>query len=184
MSYIKQGKAFSVAEAMIALLIGSIALGMAAPMITKQVKVQNFSDAQFRISRDYMVPRGAVMFFNLESCPDKWSEVPSSWANSFLMIKNTDDSSRELASFEADSIPNITGIANVGHHTDNKTPETGTDGNAFYFGGGNKYKGPDAVDGNNQLLYFDASRVAEVYGRLNHGDLRPKNVALIACQKD
>ena len=31
-------KAFSVAEAMIALLIGSVALGMAAPMITKQIK--------------------------------------------------------------------------------------------------------------------------------------------------
>ncbi len=42
-------KAFSVAEAMIALLIGSVALGMAAPMITKQIKSQNISDTQFRI---------------------------------------------------------------------------------------------------------------------------------------
>ena len=42
-------KAFSVAEAMIALLIGSVALGMAAPMITKQIKAQNMTDAQFRL---------------------------------------------------------------------------------------------------------------------------------------
>lgn len=42
-------KGFSVAEAMIALLIGSIALGMAAPMITKQIKQNNFSDTQIRV---------------------------------------------------------------------------------------------------------------------------------------
>lgn len=52
-SFFNKLKAFSVAEAMIALLIGSIALGMAAPMITKQIKQNNFSDTQFQvINRD------------------------------------------------------------------------------------------------------------------------------------
>lgn len=41
--------AFSVAEAMIALLIGSVALGMAAPMITKQIKQNTLTDAQFQM---------------------------------------------------------------------------------------------------------------------------------------
>ena len=41
MNGVKMGNkktAFSVAEAMMALLIGSVALGAAAPMITKQIK--------------------------------------------------------------------------------------------------------------------------------------------------
>ena len=42
-------KAFSVAEAFIVLLIGSIALGMSAPMITKQIKAQNMTDTQFQV---------------------------------------------------------------------------------------------------------------------------------------
>ena len=45
----KKIKAFSVAEAMTALLIGSIALGAAAPMITKQIKQNNFSNAQTQV---------------------------------------------------------------------------------------------------------------------------------------
>lgn len=47
-------KGFSVAEAMIALLIGSVALGMAAPMITKQIKQSNFADAQARLFNQRM----------------------------------------------------------------------------------------------------------------------------------
>lgn len=43
---IKSLKAFSVAEAMIALLIGTIALGMSAPMITKTMKNSDFSSLQ------------------------------------------------------------------------------------------------------------------------------------------
>ena len=42
----KSKKAFSLAEAMIALLIGSLILGVSAPMISKQIKYNNFSDAQ------------------------------------------------------------------------------------------------------------------------------------------
>ena len=45
-------RAFSVAEAFIVLLVGSIALGMSAPMITKQIKFQNMTDAQVRLIND------------------------------------------------------------------------------------------------------------------------------------
>ena len=38
--------AFSIAEAMIVFLVVSIVLGMSAPMISKQIKYNNFSDAQ------------------------------------------------------------------------------------------------------------------------------------------
>lgn len=77
-------KGFSVAEAMIALLIGSIALGMAAPMITKQVKSQSLADSQMQILQDQInelrenqsnIDSGAVMFFRRTSCPDGWSII-------------------------------------------------------------------------------------------------------------
>ena len=71
-------KAFSVAEAMIALLIGSIALGMAAPMITKQVKQNNYVDAERRIidnKINNIIPNGAIMFFRTSPCPDGWAPV-------------------------------------------------------------------------------------------------------------
>ena len=42
-------RAFSVAEAMIALLIGSLILGFSAPMITKQLKHNNFTSIQTQI---------------------------------------------------------------------------------------------------------------------------------------
>ena len=48
-NYKNSKKAFSVAEATIALLIGSVALGMAAPMITKQIKSNNMADTQSRV---------------------------------------------------------------------------------------------------------------------------------------
>ncbi len=80
-------KAFSVAETMIALLIGTLVLGFSAPMITKQLKHNDYSDAQAQIinrrieklveSNNVLkqeieplknssggVPKGTVAFFN------------------------------------------------------------------------------------------------------------------------
>ena len=42
-------KAFSIAEALIALLIGSLILGMSAPLITKQLKHNSFTDIQAQL---------------------------------------------------------------------------------------------------------------------------------------
>ena len=41
--------AFSIAEAFIMLLIVSVALGAAAPMVTKQIKHNNLSDVQMQV---------------------------------------------------------------------------------------------------------------------------------------
>jgi len=79
-------KGFSVAEATIALLIGSIVLGMAAPMITKQIKYNNMSDVQTQVLssrierleeqiREFKVPSGTIAFFNSNACPEYWSPV-------------------------------------------------------------------------------------------------------------
>ncbi len=83
----KSIKAFSIAEAMIALLIGTIVLGFSAPMISRQLKHNNYSDAQAQIINKRIdkliesnnalkqeietlkkssggVPKGTVAFFN------------------------------------------------------------------------------------------------------------------------
>ena len=46
---LSSAKAFSVAEAMIAVLIASIVLGMSAPMISRQLKRNNMNDVQFQV---------------------------------------------------------------------------------------------------------------------------------------
>ena len=96
-------KAFSVAEAMIALLIGSVALAAAAPMITKQLKTQNFTDTQFRVIMDRLerleqnsgqIPEGTVAFFSsnvvaqsaTNPCPAGWSMAPASWKGRFFKM--------------------------------------------------------------------------------------------------
>ena len=61
---------------MIALLIGSVALGMAAPMITKQIKTQNMTDTQNRVLaqriqelEEELLPEGMIRFFYDRACP-------------------------------------------------------------------------------------------------------------------
>ena len=71
-------KAFSVAEAMIALLIGSVALGMAAPMITKQIKTQNTADVERRLINDRIertIPQGVIVMWS-----GSITNIPSGWA--------------------------------------------------------------------------------------------------------
>ncbi len=121
-------KAFSVAEAMIALLIGSVALGMAAPMITKQIKAQNMTDTQFRIinDRNYdlleriseleniieglgTIPAGAVMYFDSATCPNGWEPLTNSRPNSKgAFIRNIGDTNT-LGTYQQNAAPNISG---------------------------------------------------------------------------
>ena len=66
-------KTFSIAEVTIALLIGSLILGMTAPMISKQIKNNNSSDAQISIllrrienlerNNTTPIPAGSIIFF-------------------------------------------------------------------------------------------------------------------------
>ncbi len=60
-------RGFSIAEAMITLLIVSIMLAAMAPIMSKR-RVSGGSSTSG-------VPAGAIMFFDLDSCPPTWTAV-------------------------------------------------------------------------------------------------------------
>ncbi len=76
-NYNKKYIGFSVAEMAIALLIGSLILGAAAPLITKQIKNEGSSTIEREILIKNLFPKGAIMFFERtdKKCPDGWSPV-------------------------------------------------------------------------------------------------------------
>ncbi len=207
-------KAFSVAEATIALLIGSIALGMAAPMITKQIKQSNFTDTQFRLinnqndrlrdsinntndiidellarieeleNNNESTPAGAIMYFDLSKCPDGWTELTKKYPKA----ANT-------------FIRNKSGTSRaLGHWQQNAAPEiNGTfDGNtnddglkaktgAFYTVSTQNRGGDGAAGGG--TVGFKASLSSAAYGRKDEKgvvatEVRPDNVAFLACRKN
>jgi len=93
-------KAFSLAEAMIVILIGTIALGMAAPMITKQLKNETLTNTQMQILQRQIdvlkanqggVPVGAVMFFDLPRCPTGWDFVGDEYIGHYPRIVGESD---------------------------------------------------------------------------------------------
>ena len=74
-------KAFSIAEALVALLIGSIILGLSAPMISKQLKHNNLADvqAQFfsaeieKLKNKREVPVGTIVMWGGTNIPSDWA---------------------------------------------------------------------------------------------------------------
>ena len=61
---------FSVAEAMVALAIGGVVLGMSAPLISRHVKNQDYSDAQIRALSAHLVPKGSIIMWSGFNIPD------------------------------------------------------------------------------------------------------------------
>ena len=122
-------KAFSVAEAMIALLIGSLALGMAAPMITKNIKVQGTADAQIRVLikrieelENRLEPEGKVTFFYDRTCPTGWSQIKANDGSSldghYIRLSTVSD---DIGNTLDPSLPNIKGgFPGVGNFYDEK----------------------------------------------------------------
>lgn len=68
-------RGFSIAEAMMTLLIVSIMLAAMAPIMSKR-RVSGGSSTSG-------VPEGAIMFFNLNRCPPTWSRLSNNNNNNF-----------------------------------------------------------------------------------------------------
>ncbi len=189
-------KAFSVAEVAIALLIGSIMLGMAAPMITKQMKNENIESVQIEILKKTIIPSGAIMFFDRADCPDGWDPLNSKYNGRYFKVagnyticdkdgENSDgtcvgsaavtvtDNNRGV--FSGDAIRNIEGhfssyeMGRYGVSTYTSGPFTVTNGTAH---------GASEHSGTNPVFWFDASRVVPTAD-----ENRPRSVSMLACVK-
>ena len=242
-SNFKNVYAFSIAEALVALLIGSLILGASAPMISKQLKHNNFTDVQASIINkkvevvekertkntndisnmkgdigdinkaleDYgieveknikniesleesldskvsttelaseikklkkeleskFVPAGSIMFFDLAVCPSGWTALNTGGA----FIRDVGGYAANRGVSQADGVPNLKGWVTAGNN------QAG-DGTLFkvtstYAGASKKGSSDLAVD-------FDASRYSSVY-KNGLKEVRPKNVAYLACKKN
>ncbi len=110
-------RAFSVAEAMIALLIGTIVLGFSAPMITKTLKKQESSDLQIKVLlkkiddlEKKVEPEGMVKLFYNTNCPTGWSQIKANDGSSldghYIRLST---SSANIGQTLEPSLPNIIG---------------------------------------------------------------------------
>jgi len=187
-------KAFSVAEAMIALLIGSLVLGYSAPMIAGQIKHNNMSDVQAQVlnrkieelrSTQANIPSGAVMYFDLASCPVDWSPLSTIYPNAAnAFIRNQSGSGRALGDWQQNAAPNI--IGSFGPIT------TGYLSNANPYSSGSVYLSSNSLAGGRggsdlrriSSMNFDASRSSSAYGRDDSTEVRPDNIVLLACRKN
>ncbi len=164
-------KAFSIAEMAIAMVIGSIILGMAAPMITKQMKNENIESVQLEIIKKTLIPSGAIMFFDRAECPDGWTALNSDGA----FIRDIGGEADERGVIQECGVPNLKGWNGVG--------DDGR-GDGVLFKLNTSIIGGDSGDGGNDLAVdFDASRYSSVY-KDGLNEVRPKNIAYLACKKN
>ncbi len=287
---LKPAKAFSVAEAMIALLIGTLVLGFSAPMISKQLKHNDFTSIQTQILNkkienvddksdanagkisgildgkdvaayvDYiksledkiadieaitnntniqniingtsqqknydsdisslttqlslkassstvsslqttvrtidsdltaletdvteleddikkLVPSGAVMYFDLASCPSGWTALSSKYpkaANAF--IRNQSGSGRNIGNWQQNAAPNVEGSFYALDQIDSYT-------GAFYRAGSRTGGWGGAGQYTYRQQYLDMSRYSSVY-KDDVTEIRPDNIVLLACRKN
>lgn len=138
------------------------------------------------------VPSGAVMAFRLAACPAQWTEYAAAYGRFIRGIDKSGrqvdpDGQRPLESAQEDAIRNITGsISGVSGAGNRAWPwgfRPGTVGAfsvPYEFGTYNVYNGDyNPQGGVGVSANFDASRVVATAA-----DNRPKNIALLYCQKN
>ncbi len=196
---LSSAKAFSVAEAMIAVLIGSIVLGMSAPMISSQLKRNNMNDVQFQVlnkkiqdlqaevrANNNVFPSGFLMM-TFGSCPTTgWSDVSSDYEGRFLKVSSTAETIHD-AVFPEHS------------HGAGFFSQSGNDDAYFWYKGTNTYKLKYAYNTRwvaGEAGYVDAKNKAandsisygivttkEIYDA-DANTLEPKSITVKVCRKN
>lgn len=159
-------KGFSVAEAMITLLIVSLALAAAAPMFTKKAKTDN-------VSVQVVIPSGMIAYFDLTTCPDGWVKLDSKYDGAF--IRNIGGNAAAQGIVQPSGAPNITGWFGIKYSLNS--------GGAFY-NTSNYTNTAKQKSGNTSIgeVQFDASRASSVYTN-GLDEVRPTNFSALACKK-
>ena len=144
-----------------------------------------------------LVPSGAVMYFDLDTCPKGWSELSSKYPNAAnAFIRNLSGSGRTVGNWQQNAAPNITGGIST---TDEYKYYVNENGKKDIYGAFKK----EQVNSDNSIQYevagsratggskyiFDASKSNAAYGRKDASnvaasEVRPDNIVLLACRKN
>lgn len=170
---------------MITLLIVSIAMAASAPLISRQMKnnmVRNLAPAAAA-----EMPTGAVVAFDLETCPPGWVALTSVYGDSGgTFIRNVGGNAESRGVVQLDGVPNIKGEFPAddayGQATMNDMETVRGAFNGKIRTVGRSIDSPTGTFDAKYGIDFDASRVSEVYGR-SESEVRPKNIAFLYCRK-
>ncbi len=181
---------------------GNVGIGSTSPAqkldVAGTIRSSNggfqFPDNSMQITAA-IIPSGAVISFNLDVCPAGWSEYTPAYG---LFIRGIDksgakidpDGPRSRASLQGDAVRNITGtLYGVNGGYGKAWPwgfRAGSNG-AFVVKKGeppyNPYGGGEyrPEGGSGPAAEFDASQAPNV---VTASENRPKNIALLYCQKN
>ena len=135
------------------------------------------------------VPSGAVMYFDLPACPSGWTPLANKYSSaSGAFIRNLGESGRQLGSYQGSAVPDIDLALRIDYSGGSRT------GNLTKYGNDDNNCGSVVPNGGADEPMFNMKDV-DVYHRA--GDLiksnvynkdvkevRPNNVALLACRKN
>lgn len=185
-------KAFSVAEAMVTLLITSIALAAAAPIISRNIKNSTTAniniDAQIQHLVNEQLPVGAVILFDGATCPKHWAPLSNKYSGAAgAFIRNTGGTAGNLGVVQVAQLPNIKGSLET-------TSESGWNGSSFdtaYSTSSGAFSRSTRTSGwrvqgsryekNGVKFDFNANRSNSTY--VDNGEVRPRNISLLYCRK-
>lgn len=135
------------------------------------------------------------MYFDLDRCPNGWSELTSFYPNSAnSFIRNKSGTTRARGHWQQNAAPEIEGDfnGNVNDTIDNEykgsSNNKGFSGSFYYTG--ERVVGSDGLgDRLGGFIGFKASLSSEAYGRKDENgnivtEVRPDNIAFLACRKD
>jgi len=196
---LSSAKAFSVAEAMIAVLIGSIVLGMSAPMISSQLKRNNMNDVQFQVlnkkiqdlqaevrANNNVFPSGFLMM-TFGSCPTNgWSDVSSDYEGRFLKISSSAGTTRDavlpehihsIGYFEASYEDNVY----FWYKEDSYNLKY--DNISRWVPGEGNYAKHENFKGGDSIPSYNVVTTKEIYDA-DANTLEPKSITVKVCQKN
>lgn len=135
------------------------------------MKSGNIESVQLEIIKKTLIPSGAIMFFDRADCPDGWTALNSEGA----FIRDVGGEADARGVVQEGGVPNLVGFNGIasGGKVDGKL-----------FTKSSKY-GSKSKKGENWEVGadFNASGYSDVY-KDDLNEVRPKNIAYLACKKN
>lgn len=206
-------KGFSIAEAMVMLLIVSLALAAWAPLLSRKMKYQTENIKEIDTKID--VPIGAIMFFHpgvtnyvktssSNPCPPGWKQLPVNFNDRFIRITDGRMGSRNFGTYQEDAFKEHSHVVPWGEHYGFQSRASADEDYPWGYytedlngGTPNTNVGLSSSRGrdyDNTWMYASPPALRQQVSQTNgyiakfltgtdYQETRPKNIALLACVK-